>query len=304
VTRGEGSAVDPATIIVEDRENNRLPFSRGIMAASLLATGIPTEEAYRLALVIQRRLVADGQRDIDAESLVRLTDATLRAEAASADVAARWTAWRRAKRSGRPIVVVLCGAPGTGKSTLATRLAVRLAIPRVVTTDAIRDVLRTVIPANVLPELHASTFEVVDPAAPDPFGGFTRQCNAVAAAATAVAGRLADEHRSVIIEGVHAVPGATMAAMAPHPAAPIVIERLITQAAPDRHAELLRRRETTEPLRRGDRHLERLDHIRLIQQHLLDRARTTGVGALDGGEAGDLTQDIVDEIVHRLDEAA
>lgn len=293
-----------ASIIVQDREDNRLPFSRGIMATSLLATGIPTEEAYRLASRIQRRLLDAGLREIDAESLVSVTDETLRQEASEPEIAVRYFAWRRAKRSGRPIVIVLGGAPGTGKSTLATRLAVRLKITRVVTTDAIRDVLRTVIPTNVLPELHASTFEVLTPEAADPFAGFLRQCNAVGAAAVAVADRLADEHRSVILEGVHALPGATTNALHGHAARPVVIERLIVQSQAEHHAELLRRRETSEPLRRGDRHLARLDRIRSIQDHLMDHARAAGTPVMDGGEAGDLTQDIVDEIVRRLDELA
>lgn len=293
-----------ASIIVQDREDNRLPFSRGIMATSLLATGIATEEAYRLASLIQQRLLDAGLREIDAESLVHVTDETLRAEAGHTEIAVRYSAWRRAKRSGRPIVIVLGGAPGTGKSTLATRLAVRLKITRVVTTDAIRDVLRTVIPTNVLPELHASTFDVVLPDGADPFAGFIRQSNAVGAAGVAVAERLADEHRSVILEGVHALPGATTAALHTHAARPVVIERLIVQTGAEQHAELLRRRETSEPLRRGDRHLARLDRIRLIQEHLMDHARRTGTAVIDSGEAGDLTQDIVDEIVRRLDEVA
>ena len=301
-TTGSTSSNEPA-ITVLDRADNRLPFSRGIMATSLLATGVATEEAYRLASVVQQRLVAQGMRELDAEQLVELTHDLLLTEAHDGDIADRWTAWRRAKRSGRPIAIVLGGAPGTGKSTLATRLAVRLNIPRVVTTDAIRDVLRTVVPANVLPELHRSTFEVVVPDAADPFSGFLRQCNAVGAAAVAVADRLADEHRSVIIEGVHAVPGATARDLAVHPAAPIVIERLIVQEASDRHADLLRRRATSEPQRRGDRHLAGLDRIRMIQERLRTEALSFGVPIVDGGEAGDLTQDIVDEIVQRLDDA-
>jgi 2-phosphoglycerate kinase len=287
-------------ITILDRADNRLPFSRGIMATSLLATGVPTEEAYRLASIVQQQLLARGKRELDAEQLVALTHDMLLTEARDVRIADRWTAWRRAKRSGRPISIVLGGAPGTGKSTLATQLAVRLNIPRVVTTDAIRDVLRTVVPANVLPELHSSTFDVVDPAAVDPFSGFLRQCNAVGAAAIAVADRLADEHRSVIIEGVHVLPGAAGRALSEHPAAPIVIERLIVQEAPERHADLLRRRATSEPLRGGDRHLAGLDRIRMIQQRLRAEAVEAHVPIVDGGEAGDLTQDIVDEIVRRL----
>lgn len=298
-TRSTAQPTD-SSITILDRAENRLPFSRGIMATSLLATGVPTEEAYRLASIIQQRLLAQGRRELDAEELVALTHDMLLIEARDARIADRWTAWRRAKRSGRPIAIVLGGAPGTGKSTLATQLAVRLNIPRVVTTDAIRDVLRTVVPANVLPELHGSTFDVVDPGSVDPFSGFLRQCNAVGAAATAVADRLADEHRSVIIEGVHALPGATMRALSDHPAAPIVIERLIVQETPERHVDLLRRRATSEPLRGGDRHLAGLDRIRMIQRRLHKEADAACVPIVDGGEAGDLTQDIVDEIVRRL----
>ena len=287
-------------IVVHDRRSNGLPFSRGIMATSLLATGIRTEEAYRLASLVQLELLDRGDREVDAEQLVELTHAILASHAHDPDIAERWTAWRRAKRSGRPIVISLGGAAGTGKSTLATRLAVRLDITRVVTTDAIRDVLRTVVPDVVLPELHASTFEVVAPDSPDPFAGFDRQCRAVGAAAVAVADRLADEHRPVIVEGVHLLPGEMTAALADHPAAPVVVERLIVQADRDRHTDLLQRRETTEPLRGGDRHLARFDRIRSIQDHLVDAAVRSGVDVVDGGEAGDLTQDIVDEIVDRL----
>ena len=257
------------------------------MATSLLATGVPTEEAYRLASVVQQRLLMQGFRELDNEQLVQLTPDLLLTEANDVGIADRWTAWRRAKRSGRPIAIVLGGAAGTGKSTLATRLAVRLNIPRVVTTDAIRDVLRTVVPDNVVPELHRSTFEIIEPDADDPFGGFLRQCNSVGSAAVAVADRLADEHRSVIIEGVHAISGATTRALADHPAAPIVIERLIVRASAARHEDLLRRRATSEPQRHGDRHLTNFDWIRAIRQRLQDEALSTGVPIVDGADAGD-----------------
>lgn len=282
-------------IIVHDRSGARLPYSRGIMATSLLATGVHTEEAYRLASLIQGRLLRHDRRDVDARELLDLALDVMQDEGEGTDVSERWLAWRRAKRSGRPIVVVLGGAPGSGKSTLATRLAVRLDITRVITTDAIREVLRVVVPGAVLPELHGSTFDVVGERGPTEFAGFDRQCSAVARATGAVAARLASEHRSMILEGVHLTPGAVSRELADHPADPIVVERLV-MIDESQHSEHLRSRSESEPLRGGDRYLDRFPTLRAIQTHLIEQAHLEGIPIVGVHETTELTQDIVDEI--------
>jgi len=287
-------------ILIHDRSGNSLPFSRGIMATSLLATGIPTEEAYRLASAVQLQLLETDTSDLDAEDLVAFTTAALGKIVGGTEIAERWESWRQAKRTGRPLVIVLGGAPGVGKSTIATRLAVRLDITRVVTTDAIREVLRIVVPAVVLPELHQSTFELVVDGSVDPYAGFDRQSDAVGAAAVAVADRLACERRSMIIEGVHIRPGAFSTALAEHPAEPIVVERLIVRRRIDLHEESLRRRRFSEPLRAGRRHLDGLDRIRSIQDHLLAQADLARVPVVDIADTGEFTQDLVHEIVQRI----
>jgi len=287
-------------IVIHDRSGNSLPFSRGIMATSLLATGIPTEDAYRLASAVQLRLLETGTNDLDAEDLVAFTTAALGEIVGGSEIAERWESWRHAKRTGRPLVIVLGGAPGVGKSTIATRLAVRLGITRVVTTDTIREVLRTVVPAVVLPELHQSAFELVVDSSIDPYAGFNRQCDAVGAAAVAVADRLACEHRSMIIEGVHLRPGTLSTALAEHPADPIVVERLVVKHRIDLHEENLRRRGFSEPLRAGHRHLNGLERIRSIQEHLVAQADLARVLVIDIADTGEFTQDLIQEIVQRI----
>jgi hypothetical protein len=42
----------------------------------------------------------------------------------------------------------------------------------------------------------------------------------------------------------------------------------------------------------------------MIQERLRSEALNLGVPIIDGADAGDLTQDIVDEIVRRLDDTA
>lgn len=294
---------DDPDLLITNRQGEALPFSRGIMATSLLPTGIPTEEAYRLASLVQQALHRDGAPDHGADELVETACQVLRAEPGGGPIVERWLAWRAARRSGRPRVIVLTGAPGVGKSTLATRLAVRLEITRIVTTDAIREVLRSVVPGAVLPELHMSTFELIEPGRPDPFVDFDRQCSAVSNAMAAVASRLVTENRSMIAEGVHLEPGVLSELLADHPSQPVVVERLVT-APPPAHRSNLDRRRADEPLRRGDRHIDGFDRIEMIQAHLRQRAAEHGVATIDIGAATAMTQDLVGEIVDRLEGVA
>ena len=283
-------------IIVHNRLGEALPYSRGIMATSLLATGIHTEEAYRLASIIQARLLSLEHREVTADELVLTARLTLDDDALDSGTTIRWLAWRNAKRSGRPIIVVLGGAPGVGKSTLATRLAARLDITRVITTDAIREVLRLVVPATVLPELHRSSFELIGDSAANGFVDFDRQCSAVGHAAATVAARLATENRPMILEGVHLVPGEVTRQLADHAARPIVVERLVTVDDIERHRHHLDQRSSTEPHRGGQRHIDRIDAIRTIQHHLMRSAADEQIAKIDTHVAAEITQSIVDEI--------
>ncbi len=296
--------VDPR-ILVLDRTGSQFPFSRGVMATSLLATGVPTEEAYRLASLVQARLLHHGRTEIHADEVIGVAHTTLVEHAISPEVADRWMAWRDARRSGRPIVIVVGGAPGVGKSTIATRLAVRLGITRVVPTDAIRETLRLVVPSIALPELHASTAELFDhpvlagDITDSGFERFERLCDGVGDATAAVASRLANDKRSVILEGVHLRPGEMTSQLARHPARPIVVERLVVVDRSRHHGQNLAQRGGPEASDAG-RHLDRFEVIRAIQAHLTRSARAAGIATVDARTATDLTQKLVDEVTAQL----
>lgn len=289
---------DDGHLLVHDRDGARLPFSRGIMATSLLATGLATAEAYRLATLLYEQLRSDGIDEIEADALVERAHRVLSRESGPA-LASRWLAWRHAKRVRRPVVISICGAPGVGKSTIATRLALRLDITRIVTTDTIREVLRTVIPEAVLPELHASSYELVDADRAEPFAGFDRQASAVSAATRAVVARLCTEQRSSMVEGIHVAPGYLARSSSSHPSRPIVVERLIIEPDEAVHRERLVHRSSAEPLRGGTRGLSEFPTIRAIQDHLVEQAEAAGVPVIEPAGLAELTQSIVDEIVRQ-----
>lgn len=263
------------------------------MASSILATGLPAEMAYEIASTIQRELDERGMSEVTADSLASLAGEVID-RIADKSFGLRYRAWRKTKRGGRPVVVVLSGAPGVGKSTVAAKLAVRLGISQVATSDTIREVLRTVIPPSVLPELHASTYELDVPPA---FAGFERQALAVASATAAVADRLAKERRSVLLEGVHLLPGLVGSLLARHPAAPIVVERLLVLDDEGVHRAQLKQRARDEPDRRDARSSHHVDAIRHIQSFLVSYAQRNGIDRYDLSHPLELTQQIVDTIV-------
>ena len=85
------------TCSVIDRLDNSLPFSRGLLATSILATGIDTPSAYEVARVIQERLYRSGAERIDSEALIRMTAEEI-ARLVSNEVADRYLLWRKARR--------------------------------------------------------------------------------------------------------------------------------------------------------------------------------------------------------------
>lgn len=66
----------------------------------------------------------------------------------------------------RFFIILLSGAPGTGKSTIASLLASRMSVSHIISTDSIRHAMRTIYPKDKYPILHYSTYEcgdIVDP---------------------------------------------------------------------------------------------------------------------------------------------
>ncbi|MBX3463689.1 MAG: hypothetical protein KF830_10985 [Planctomycetes bacterium] len=292
-------------ILVRNHAGVTLPFSTGMLATSILVTGIATPLAYELAADIAAELHTGPAREVDGDDLVERVAVRLEARVDAA-AAERYRAWRKARRCGRPLVLCLSGAPGVGKSTVATRLALRLGVQRVVPTDAIREVLRTVIPASVLPELHLAAYEAARTErrrdAAD--SAFVRQARAVGGALVAVADRMVREGRSVLIEGAHLLPGDVRDELRRRDSQAIVVELLCTMDDERLHRAYMLRRTRVDPAQPGLRHLRNFAAIRALQEDLRDWARAAGVLWHDLGNLHGLTESIVDRFVAEAQAAA
>jgi hypothetical protein len=135
---------------------------------------------------------------------------------ADAGVTERYEKLRQFKRSQRPLVLLIGGSTGSGKSSLATEAAHRLDITRILSTDSVRHVMRAMISERLLPSIHRSSFEAwrepsalaaAGPGMDPTIGAFREQTQHVAVAVEAVLDRAVQENLSMILEGVHLVPG-------------------------------------------------------------------------------------------------
>lgn len=285
----------PDLLWVERRTGGRFPFSKGLLASSIMATGLGPAEAYAVAAEVEERLQSTGPL-ISADD-VTATATTVLERRGDPDVTHRYERWRQVQRSEQPVVVLLGGASGIGKSTVATRLAIRLGITKVIPTDTVREIMRSLVPESVLPELHRSSYELVDGAgAVSDERALSRQAGAVSHALGRFIDRIVAERESVIVEGVHVVPGLLDRAdlhVGPSATA-ILVTALLTLEDETLHEANLSVRRHHQPDRAGHRHLERFDVIREQQAQLRRAADDHGVPRIDVADLDEALHVLVD----------
>ena len=284
-------------IFIAEREHG-LPYSKGLTASSLMVTGLGPAQCYAVANRVEEELHALERATVSDEYLRDLTVEVLRREAGD-KYAEALLKWQSIAELDLPLIILLGGATGVGKSTIATQLAGRLGITRVVSTDAVREVLRSAFTAEMFPTLYASSFEA-DKAVRQPIPhsgdrliiGFREQAAAVAVGAQALIDRAIAENTDLILEGAHLVPGFLQGVESDNA---VIVPLLVTVDDEELHRSHFywRSREG----RPKERYLHGFKKIRRIQKYMVSSALIRGVPTISHYDLDATLSQIIDHVI-------
>ena len=278
-----------------------VPWSKGLMARALAATGLPMTRAYELARAVDADLTQRGTDSIDLDRLAELATRAL-GEREGGRTMRRLRQLQALQQLDVPVVLLVGGSTGTGKSTLATEAAHRLGITRVTSTDFIRQTMRAFFSREFMPSVHYSSFEAalgLTKAEEDESGdatllGFLDQTRNVLVGVEAAIDRALEEGWSMVLEGVHLVPGM----MAPVRPGTLVVHCVVAIGNEELHrSHFWIRDAVSDGLRPLEKYIDGMPEIRLIQEAILDRARRFDVPVIENYSLDEAIGEVMDIVL-------
>lgn len=290
-------------IVVDPEKKTKIPFSRGILTRSITSAGVDVGVAYSIAAEIVKELERKKTKIITKEDIRKMTYKKL-LDHGLKDAARRYLFWHELRKLKYPMIILLGGATGVGKSTLATELAFRLGIRTIIGTDTVREVMRKIISKELLPSIHTSSFlawkelrnlpKDVDPL----IYGFESQVRYVTVGINAVVERSYREGFNTIIEGIHLVPGYVS-----------LNDRSFMYLITVKNLEALEARfyeRARYSLRPAEYYVKNIDNIMRIQEYLIEKAKEYGIPIIENIELeqsiNSIMNNLMEEIPKRLKE--
>lgn len=287
-----------------DTPRGRVPFSTGDVLRMLDTAGLRLDEAIAVVGDVDRWLRTHPDGSLSDDHVHQ--EVARRLQASHGEGHARrylLTTWVR--RSTTPLVILIGGATGTGKSTLAMELAYRLGVVWMTNTDLIRETMRAVLSAEIVPGLHDHSFrgmflggQILSDPRERVLAGFRQQAAQVGVGVRAVIRRAIQENTHIIIEGTHLTP--PFRQYVPDDTAANVAGFLL--AVPDevRHRKRFPQREAREPGRVARTYLDAFQSVRWIHEDLLRMAEEAEAVVLPNDKLGKTLTGAVDFLSREL----
>jgi 2-phosphoglycerate kinase len=292
-------------IIISDRDPG-LPYSKGLMASQVMVSGLSPYRSYKVAERIEDALVERGVRSLTTEELQALAVRIIEDEAGER-YARNFVRWQGVARLDIPLVLLIGGATGVGKSTIATQIAARLGVVRVIPSDSVREVMRGLFSRELMPTLYTSSFDA-DSALREPpahaadrvIVGFREQTAAVAVGLRALIERSAIEGTSSIIEGAHVVPG--FLDLDRFADRVLAVPVVVAVEEEEMHRSHFQARSADSAARPFDRYIDNFDNIRRVQKYIKSQALSHDWPVIASYNLDQTIAAIIDLVVDRATE--
>ncbi len=295
------------TILVRDSKGQITQFSREQHRRVLHSSGLSHEDSASVTSAIFSHLMKRGIGEIRSRELGLLTYRYLRAKLGP-EPARRYLVLVKFLRRERPLILLIGGTAGTGKSALATEIAQRLEIVRTQSSDLLREVMRMMIPERLLPVLHISSYNAwqalpgaTDSDQPDEarlIEGYRTQAQLLSVPCEAVIRRSMQEQSSLILEGVHV--HRPLVGVEPKKNGAIVIPIVLAVLNRDRLRNRFKGRGREVDERRAERYLENFDSIWRLQSHLVSEADRLQIPIVVNNHREQVVRDVMATIVGSL----
>ena len=283
------------------------PFSTGFLARHLEGCGIRAAVAARGAALVHASLREQGLVQVGHKELRQIIYATLKGAGMKA-AANRFLSRCRFNDSGLPLVILIGGATGAGKSTVATRLAYLLDIVRTQSTDLMREIIRCYLVPHVAPTLGYSSFDAwrglprvegSGKGSQDPvIAGFLAQFGTVRVALEATIARAVKERTDLIVDGVHVLP--THLDLTEIREKAVVVPLILAVSTRARLDEQFQRRSREAPDRDSVRHREMLSEIWTLQNFMVDQAEKADIPVIVNWELDETINQVMDEVMRHI----
>ena len=284
------------------------PYSKGLMARALTAVGVTEDSAYEIARRTEADLAQRREVEVDLDRLRELAIDVL-GDDRGARAVRQLRRFRDLQDLDLPVILLVGGGTGTGKSTVATEVAYRLGITRVTSTDFVRQTMRAFFAKEFMPSIHYSSFEAglgLTKAEEEESGdaallGFLDQTRNVLTGVEAAVQRALDEGWSIVLEGVHLVPGMLSTELK---------GALVVQCVLAIHDEEIHRSHfwirdvTSEGVRPVDRYIAGLPEIRMIQEYIVARARRYDVPIVENERQRDAIASVMELVLAQAERMA
>jgi 2-phosphoglycerate kinase len=300
-----------AGVLVRDAHGELHPLTRTEHLRCLAACGLGEEQARKASSLILDKLGTEQRWEISSKELRAMTEECLSAHFGPR-AAERYRVWMDFSNSGRPLILLLGGTTGSGKSSVATELAHRLGIVRTQSTDMLREVMRMLIPPRLLPVLHRSSFDAWSVLTAKPEGGddqeellaagYLRQAELLAVPCEAVIQRAVRERVSLILEGVHVQP--TLIESIGDVSDAVIVPVMLGVLKPEELRSRLSGRLKEAPERDGAAHLSNYERIWRLQAYLLSEADKAGISILINEDKETVTDLVLRTVVDVLAKSA